>query len=76
MAKFWNPTGCGSTEKHVRVWFFEMATAHEHMGVRSTRPGQSGWLKDTKDGDSYTRDLDAGASAGWKETGNTTATGS
>jgi hypothetical protein len=50
---------CGSTEKHVRVWSFETISIHEQVGVRSTRPGQSGWLKDTKDGESYTRALDA-----------------
>lgn len=52
---------CGSGERHVRVSFFETVTAHGQMGVRTRRPGQSGWLKDTRAGDSYTHDLDAWA---------------
>jgi hypothetical protein len=50
---------CGSMKRHVRVSFFETIAVHEQFGVRSTRPDQSGWLKEAKDGDSYTRDLNA-----------------
>jgi hypothetical protein len=49
---------CGSTSRHVRVMLADAGIAHEGLRVRSRRPGQGGWLKETKSGDDYTRDLD------------------
>jgi hypothetical protein len=46
-------------KRHVRVWLYDFGESHEGFGVRTTRPGISGWQKDTKSGDDYTRDLDA-----------------
>jgi hypothetical protein len=52
-------SGCGSTERLVRLTAIDTITAHAGARVRSKRPGCGGWLMEVKGGDDYTRDLDA-----------------
>lgn len=50
---------CGSTERLVRLTAAETVTTHANVRLRSRQPGIGGWLKEAKDGDDFTRDLDA-----------------
>jgi hypothetical protein len=48
---------CGSLGRQVNITATDSALVHECVRTREKRAGRSGWLVDTKSGDSYTRDL-------------------